>query len=86
MTKPQGLYPNYVNPRTGNWGQRKLIMSIIAINLDKSENFVNAITRRPLSKKFAPKIVFHLEIIFSHLLMTQKSVNLDCPNKTILIN
>lgn len=22
-TKPNGLYPNYISPKTGNWGQRK---------------------------------------------------------------
>lgn len=23
MEKPKGLYPNYLNPKTGKWGQRK---------------------------------------------------------------
>lgn len=23
MDRPNGLYPNYLNPRTGRWGQRK---------------------------------------------------------------
>ena len=23
IEKPKGLYPNYLNPRTGKWGQRK---------------------------------------------------------------
>jgi hypothetical protein len=23
MDKPRGLYPNYINPKTGKWGQRK---------------------------------------------------------------
>nr|XP_023025140.1 mannosyl-oligosaccharide alpha-1,2-mannosidase IA-like [Leptinotarsa decemlineata] len=25
MEKPKGLYPNYLNPKTGNWGQRGLL-------------------------------------------------------------
>jgi len=25
MDKPRGLYPNYINPKTGKWGQRKFI-------------------------------------------------------------
>lgn len=24
MDRPNGLYPNYLNPRTGRWGQREL--------------------------------------------------------------
>lgn len=23
IEKPKGLYPNYLNPKTGKWGQRK---------------------------------------------------------------
>lgn len=23
LDKPQGLYPNYLNPNSGQWGQRK---------------------------------------------------------------
>ena len=23
LDKPNGLYPNYLNPRSGRWGQRK---------------------------------------------------------------
>lgn len=23
LEKPQGLYPNYLNPNSGQWGQRK---------------------------------------------------------------
>jgi mannosyl-oligosaccharide alpha-1,2-mannosidase len=23
MDKPKGLYPNYLNPKTGKWGQRE---------------------------------------------------------------
>ena len=23
LSKPNGLYPNYLNPKTGKWGQRK---------------------------------------------------------------
>lgn len=23
LEKPKGLYPNYLNPKTGKWGQRK---------------------------------------------------------------
>lgn len=25
LEKPKGLYPNYLNPKTGKWGQRKLL-------------------------------------------------------------
>lgn len=25
MDKPKGLYPNYINPKTGKWGQRKFV-------------------------------------------------------------
>lgn len=25
MDKPKGLYPNYLNPKTGKWGQRMYI-------------------------------------------------------------
>lgn len=26
--KPKGLYPNYINPKTGNWGQRESLILI----------------------------------------------------------
>lgn len=26
MDRPNGLYPNYLNPRTGRWGQRKYLL------------------------------------------------------------
>jgi mannosyl-oligosaccharide alpha-1,2-mannosidase len=28
LDKPKGLYPNYLNPKTGKWGQRKFFLSI----------------------------------------------------------
>lgn len=31
MHKPNGLYPNYINPKTGRWGQRKYHSYLIAI-------------------------------------------------------
>lgn len=27
MDRPNGLYPNYLNPRTGRWGQRKYLLN-----------------------------------------------------------
>lgn len=32
LEKPKGLYPNYLNPKTGKWGQRKCNL-ITLINL-----------------------------------------------------
>lgn len=29
IEKPKGLYPNYLNPKTGKWGQRKLFSSFL---------------------------------------------------------
>lgn len=29
MTKPNGLYPNYINPKTGQWCQRKCSVRVI---------------------------------------------------------
>ena len=29
MDKPNGLYPNYLNPNTGRWGMRKLILTLL---------------------------------------------------------
>lgn len=29
MDKPRGLYPNYINPKTGKWGQRKFINRLL---------------------------------------------------------
>lgn len=31
LDKPKGLYPNYIHPRTGKWGQRKWISVIYVI-------------------------------------------------------
>lgn len=28
LDKPEGLYPNYLNPSSGQWGQRKYISSV----------------------------------------------------------
>lgn len=29
IDKPKGLYPNYLNPKTGKWGQRKMLELIM---------------------------------------------------------
>lgn len=29
--KPDGLYPNFINPRTGQWGQSESLFTIIII-------------------------------------------------------
>jgi mannosyl-oligosaccharide alpha-1,2-mannosidase len=29
LEKPRGLYPNYLNPKTGKWGQRELMINDI---------------------------------------------------------
>ncbi|MEQ2287143.1 Mannosyl-oligosaccharide 1,2-alpha-mannosidase IB [Ameca splendens] len=31
MDRPNGLYPNYLNPRTGRWGQRKYMMKTFLV-------------------------------------------------------
>lgn len=28
LEKPKGLYPNYIHPKTGKWGQRELLFFI----------------------------------------------------------
>ncbi|GLD48112.1 mannosyl-oligosaccharide 1,2-alpha-mannosidase IA, partial [Lates japonicus] len=28
LDKPQGLYPNYLNPNSGQWGQRKCLLAL----------------------------------------------------------
>ena len=49
LDKPKGLYPNYIHPRTGKWGQRKcwhltviryilLISFIFSINIHDAHN------------------------------------------------
>lgn len=33
LDKPKGLYPNYLNPKSGKWGQRKCCICIWEQNL-----------------------------------------------------
>lgn len=35
IDKPNGLYPNYLNPRSGVWGSRKFIIYISEVNYSK---------------------------------------------------
>lgn len=35
IEKPKGLYPNYLNPKTGKWGQRKFIINLKKCALNK---------------------------------------------------
>lgn len=32
LEKPNGLYPNYLNPKTGKWGQRKYYNYLFNLN------------------------------------------------------
>lgn len=34
LEKPQGLYPNYLNPNSGQWGQRKSSSLVFRISLN----------------------------------------------------
>lgn len=45
LDKPKGLYPNYIHPRTGKWGQRKwdfsnlcMLILYILINISNACN------------------------------------------------
>ena len=31
MDRPNGLYPNYLNPRTGRWGQREYPPGLLSL-------------------------------------------------------
>ena len=31
LEKPKGLYPNYIHPKTGKWGQRELFFSFLLL-------------------------------------------------------
>ena len=37
LEKPKGLYPNYIHPKTGKWGQRELILFRLFISLFASK-------------------------------------------------
>lgn len=49
LDKPKGLYPNYLNPKTGKWGQRKCL-SCHALN--RSSNLFSSTYRTHVARCF----------------------------------
>lgn len=41
LDKPKGLYPNYIHPRTGKWGQRKCLNNLRCIYMYLLYFFIN---------------------------------------------
>ncbi|XP_078034394.1 mannosyl-oligosaccharide 1,2-alpha-mannosidase IB-like [Augochlora pura] len=50
LEKPKGLYPNYIHPRTGKWGQRKLFLinfNVIAfLSITLCFSIINLLVKR----------------------------------------
>ncbi|XP_018551893.1 mannosyl-oligosaccharide 1,2-alpha-mannosidase IB-like [Lates calcarifer] len=43
MDRPNGLYPNYLNPRTGRWGQRKYTLQWKIATVNVAMNYFFAL-------------------------------------------
>lgn len=52
LDKPEGLYPNYLNPSSGQWGQRKskpehslLQAQFLSRNIEKGERILTSLRK-----------------------------------------